>query len=104
MNFAPSSEAINLNLSGLSIYQVAHAYIKKTAAGEVNINVDGDFSFGAPTGQDGCNLDIGAYDGFIDSVRANNFKLPNALDLTITFYAYRVDFASTDIRNTYNNA
>ena len=104
MNFAPSSEAINLNLSGLSIYQVAHAYIKKTAAGEVNINVDGDFSFGAPTGQYGCNLDIGAYDGFIDSVRANNFKLPNALDLTITFYAYRVDFASTDIRNTYNNA
>lgn len=104
MNFAPSSEAINLNLSGLSIYQVAHAYIKKTAAGEVNINVDGDFSFGSPTAQVGCNLDVGAYDGFIDSVRANNFKLPNALDLTITFYAYRVDFASTDIRNTYNNA
>lgn len=70
----------------------------------VNINIDGDFSFGAPTSQSDCNLNVGAYDGFIDSVRANNFKLPNALDLTIAFYAHRVDFASTDLRNTYNNA
>lgn len=70
----------------------------------VNINIVGDFSFGAPTGQSGCNLNVGADDSFIDSVRANNFKLPNALDLTIAFYAHRVDFASTDLRNTYNNA
>lgn len=103
INFAPA-EVINLNLSSLSIYQIAHTYINKTTSGVVNINIDGDFSFGAPTGQSGCNLNVGAYDGFIDSVRANNFKLPNALDLTIAFYAYRVDFASTDLRNTYNNA
>ena len=103
INFAPA-EVINLNLSSLSIYQIAHTYINKTTSGVVNINIDGDFSFGAPTGQSGCNLNVGAYDGFIDSVRANNFKLPNALDLTIDFYAHRVDFASTDLRNTYNNA
>lgn len=103
INFAPA-EVINLNLSSLSIYQIAHTYINKTTSGVVNINIDGDFSFGAPTGQSGCNLNVGAYDGFIDSVRANNFKLPNALDLTIAFYAHRVDFASTDLRNTYNNA
>lgn len=103
INFAPA-EVINLNLSSLSIYQIAHTYINKTTSGVVNINIDGDFSFGAPTGQSDCNLNVGAYDGFIDSVRANNFKLPNALDLTIAFYAYRVDFASTDLRNTYNNA
>ena len=103
INFAPA-EVINLNLSSLSIYQIAHTYINKTTSGVVNINIDGDFSFGAPTGQLGCNLNVGAYDGFIDSVRANNFKLPNALDLTIDFYAHRVDFASTDLRNTYNNA
>lgn len=103
INFAPA-EVINLNLSSLSIYQIAHTYINKTTSGVVNINIDGDFSFGAPTGQLGCNLNVGAYDGFIDSVRANNFKLPNALDLTIAFYAHRVDFASTDLRNTYNNA
>lgn len=103
INFAPA-EVINLNLSSLSIYQIAHTYINKTTSGVVNINIDGDFSFGAPTSQSGCNLNVGAYDGFIDSVRANNFKLPNALDLTIAFYAYRVDFASTDLRNTYNNA
>lgn len=103
INFAPA-EVINLNLSSLSIYQIAHTYINKTTSGVVNINIDGDFSFGAPTGQSDCNLNVGAYDGFIDSVRANNFKLPNALDLTIAFYAHRVDFASTDLRNTYNNA
>ena len=103
INFAPA-EVINLNLSSLSIYQIAHTYINKTTSGVVNINIDGDFSFGAPTSQSGCNLNVGAYDGFIDSVRANNFKLPNALDLTIAFYAHRVDFASTDLRNTYNNA
>lgn len=103
INFAPA-EVINLNLSSLSIYQIAHTYINKTTSGVVNINIDGDFSFGAPTGQSGCNLNVGAYDGFIDSVRANNFKLPNALDLTIAFYAHRVDFASTNLRNTYNNA
>lgn len=103
INFAPA-EVINLNLSSLSIYQIAHTYINKTTSGVVNINIVGDFSFGAPTGQLGCNLNVGAYDGFIDSVRANNFKLPNALDLTIAFYAHRVDFASTDLRNTYNNA
>lgn len=103
INFAPA-EVINLNLSSLSIYQIAHTYINKTTSGVVNINIDGDFSFGAPTGQSGCNLNVGAYDGFIDSVRVNNFKLPNALDLTIDFYAHRVDFASTDLRNTYNNA
>lgn len=103
INFAPA-EVINLNLSSLSIYQIAHTYINKTTSGVVNINIDGDFSFGAPTSQSDCNLNVGAYDGFIDSVRANNFKLPNALDLTIAFYAHRVDFASTDLRNTYNNA
>lgn len=103
INFAPA-EVINLNLSSLSIYQIAHTYINKTTSGVVNINIDGDFSFGAPTGQSGCNLNVGAYDGFIDSVRADNFKLPNALDLTIDFYAHRVDFSSTDLRNTYNNA
>lgn len=103
INFAPA-EVINLNLSSLSIYQIAHTFINKTTSGVVNININGDFSFGAPTGQSGCNLNVGAYDGFIDSVRANNFKLPNALDLTIDFYAHRVDFASTDLRNTYNNA
>ena len=103
INFEPA-EVINLNLSSLSIYQIAHTYINKTTSGVVNINIDGDFSFGAPTGQSGCELNVGAYDGFIDSVRANNFKLPNALDLTITFYAHRVDFSSTDLRNTYNNA
>lgn len=103
INFAPA-EVINLNLSSLSIYQIAHTYINKTTSGVVNINIDGDFSFGAPTGQSNCKLNVGAYDGFIDSVRANNFKLPNALDLTIAFYAHRVDFASTDLRNTYNNA
>ncbi len=103
INFEPA-EVINLNLSSLSIYQIAHTYINKTTSGVVNINIDGDFSFGAPTGQSGCNLNVGAYNGFIDSVRANNFKLPNALDLTIAFYAHRVDFASTDLRNTYNNA
>lgn len=102
INFAPA-EVINLNLSSLSIYQIAHTYINKTTSGVVNINIDGDFSFGAPTSQSDCNLNVGAYDGFIDSVRANNFKLPNALDLTIAFYAHRVDFASTDLRNTYNN-
>ena len=103
INFAPA-EVINLNLSSLSIYQIAHTYINKTTSGVVNINIDGDFSFGAPKSQSDCNLNVGAYDGFIDSVRANNFKLPNALDLTIAFYAHRVDFASTDLRNTYNNA
>lgn len=103
INFAPA-EVINLNLSSLSIYQIAHTYINKTTSGVVNINIDGDFSFAAPTSQSDCNLNVGAYDGFIDSVRANNFKLPNALDLTIAFYAHRVDFASTDLRNTYNNA
>ena len=103
INFAPA-EVINLNLSSLSIYQIAHTFINKTTSGVVNININGDFSFGAPTGQSGCNLNVGAYDGFIDSVRADNFKLPNALDLTIDFYAHRVDFASTDLRNTYNNA
>ena len=103
INFEPA-EVINLNLSSLSIYQIAHTYINKTTSGVVNINIDGDFSFGAPTGQSGCELNVGAYDGFIDSVKANNFKLPNALDLTIAFYAHRVDFASTDLRNTYNNA
>lgn len=103
INFAPA-EVVNLNLSSLSIYQIAHTYINKTTSGVVNINIDGDFSFGAPTSQSDCNLNVGAYDGFIDSVRANNFKLPNALDLTIAFYAHRVDFASTDLRNTYNNA
>ena len=103
INFAPA-EVINLNLSSLSIYQIAHTYINKTTSGVVNINIDGDFSFGAPTSQSDCNLNVGAYDGFIDSVRANNFKLPNALDLTIAFYAHRVDFASTDLRNTYKNA
>lgn len=103
INFAPA-EVINLNLSSLSIYQIAHTFINKTTSGVVNININGDFSFGAPTGQSDCNLNVGAYDGFIDSVRANNFKLPNALDLTIDFYAHRVDFASTDLRNTYNNA
>lgn len=103
INFAPA-EIINLNLSSLSIYQIAHTYINKTTSGVVNINIDGDFSFAAPTSQSDCNLNVGAYDGFIDSVRANNFKLPNALDLTIAFYAHRVDFASTDLRNTYNNA
>ena len=103
INFAPA-EVINLNLSSLSIYQIAHTFINKTTSGVVNININGDFSFGAPTGQSGCNLNVGAYDGFIDSVRADNFKLPNALDLTIDFYAHRVDFSSTDLRNTYNNA
>ena len=103
INFAPA-EVINLNLSSLSIYLIAHTYINKTTSGEVNINIDGDFSFGAPTAQAGCNLNVGAYDGFIDSIRATNFKLPNVLDLTVTFYVHRVDFASTDIRNTYNNA
>ena len=103
INFAPA-EVINLNLSSLSIYQIAQTYINKTTSGVVNINIDGDFSFGAPTSQSNCKLNVGADDGFIDSVRANNFKLPNALDLTIAFYAHRVDFASTDLRNTYNNA
>ena len=103
INFAPA-EVINLNLSSLSIYQIAHTFINKTTSGVVNININGDFSFGAPTGQSGCNLNVGAKDGFIDSVRADNFKLPNALDLTIDFYAHRVDFSSTDLRNTYNNA
>ena len=63
INFAPA-EVINLNLSSLSIYQIAHTYINKTTSGVVNINIDGDFSFGAPTSQSGCDLNVGAYDGF----------------------------------------
>ena len=103
MDFAPA-EVINLNLSSLDIRQVAHTYVGKTTAGSVNINIDGDFTVSPPSGQASCNFDLGSYDGFIDSVRANNFKMSSVLDIAVTFCVHKADFASTDIRNTYNNA
>ncbi len=100
VNFADAEE-ININLASVNFSQIAHTYLAKTTAGRVNINVSGNFAFTCPGGQSGCNLDIGAYDGFIDSVSADSFNMrEDALDLTVNMYAYKTDFASTRITNT----
>jgi len=99
VNFADAEE-INLNLASLTLSQIAHVYMAKTTAGRVNINVSGNFTFTC-TGNQVCNLDMGSYDGFIDSVSADAFNMrEDALDLTVNIYAYKTDFASTRITNT----
>ena len=99
VNFADAEE-INLNLASLTLSQIAHVYMAKTTAGRVNINVSGNFTFTC-TGNQVCNLDMGSYNGFIDSVSADAFNMrEDALDLTVNIYAYKTDFASTRITNT----
>ena len=100
VNFADAEE-ININLASINLSQIAHTYLAKTTAGRVNINVSGSFTFTCPRNQSGCNLDVGAYDGFIDSVSADSFNMrENVLDLTVNMYVYKADFASTRITNT----
>lgn len=99
VNFADAEE-INLNLASLTLSQIAHVYFAKTTAGRVNINVSGNFTLTCP-GAQACNLDVGSYDGFIDSVSADAFNMrEDVLDLTVNIYAYKTDFASTRITNT----
>lgn len=100
INFADAEE-ININLDSVNFSQIAHTYLAKTTAERVNINVSGNFTFNCPGNQSGCNLDVGAYDGFIDSVSAGSFLMrEDVLDLTVNMYAHKADFASTRITNT----
>ena len=96
-----SDREINLNLSSLDLYQIAHTSFEKTGTGKVNINVAGSFAFRCPSSQStGCDLNIGSYDSFIDSVTAGSFEMGSTISLAVNIYAYRVDFASTRITNT----
>lgn len=93
------AENIDLNLSSLTLSQIAHMYIKKTTAGSVNINVGGTITI-TPPQQGGVNLDLGAYDGFIDSISADTLNIRDVLDISVNMYAYSTDFASTVMTNT----
>lgn len=94
------AENIDLNLSSLTLYQIAHMYLKKTTAGSVNINVGGTITIAPPRNQGGVNLDLGAYDGFIDSISAGTLNIRDVLDISVNMYAYSTDFASTVMTNT----
>lgn len=94
------AENIDLNLSSLTLYQIAHMYLKKTTAGSVNINVGGTITIAPPRNQGGVNLDLGAYDGFIDSISADSLNIRDVLDISVNMYAYSTDFASTVMTNT----
>lgn len=94
------AENIDLNLSSLTLSQIAHMYLKKTTAGSVNINVGGTISINPPGNQKGVNLDLGAYDGFIDSISADSLNIRDVLDISVNMYAYSTDFASTVMTNT----
>lgn len=94
------AENIDLNLSSLTLYQIAHMHIKKTTAGSVNINVGGTITIAPPRNQGGVNLDLGAYDGFIDSISAETLNIRDVLDISVNMYAYSTDFASTVMTNT----
>lgn len=93
------AENIDLNLSSLTLSQIAHMYIKKTTAGSVNINVGGTITI-TPPQQKGVNLDLGAYDGFIDSISADSLNIRDVLDISVNMYAYSTDFASAVMTNT----
>lgn len=94
------AENIDLNLSSLTLYQIAHMYLKKTTAGSVNINVGGTITIAPPRNQGGVNLDLGAYDGFIDSISAETLNIRDVLDISVNMYAYSTNFASTVMTNT----
>lgn len=94
------AENIDLNLSSLTLSQIAHMYLKKTTAGSVNINVGGTITITPPGNQKGVNLDLGAYDGFIDSISADTLNIRDVLDISVNMYAYSTDFASTVMTNT----
>ena len=94
------AEKIDLNLSSLTLSQIAHMYIKKTTAGSVNINVGGTITITPPRNQKEVNLDLGAYDGFIDSISAGTLNIRDVLDISVNMYAYSTDFASTVMTNT----
>lgn len=94
------AENIDLNLSSLTLYQIAHMYLKKTTAGSVNINVGGTITIAPPRNQGGVNLDLGAYDGFIDSISAESLNIRDVLDISVNMYAYSTDFSSTVMTNT----
>lgn len=94
------AENIDLNLSSLTLSQIAHMYLKKTTAGCVNINVGGTISITPPGNQKGVNLDLGAYNGFIDSISAESLNIRDVLDISVNMYAYSTDFASTVMTNT----
>lgn len=81
------AENIDLNLSSLTLYQIAHMYLKKTTAGSVNINVGGTITIAPPRNQGGVNLDLGAYDGFIDSISAETLNIRDVLDISVNMYA-----------------
>lgn len=91
---------IDLNLSSLTLYQIAHMYLKKTTAGSVNINVGGTITIAPPRNQGGVNLDLGAYDGFIDSISAETLNIRDVLDISVNMHAYSTDFSSTVMTNT----
>lgn len=94
------AENIDLNLSSLTLSQIAHMYLKKTNAGSVNINVGGTITITPPGNQKDVNLDLGAYDGFIDSISADTLNIRDVLDISVNMYAYSTDFASTVMTNT----
>ena len=94
------AENIDLNLSSLTLSQIAHMYLKKTTAGCVNINVGGTISITPPGNQKGVNLDLGAYNGFIDSISAESLNIRDVLDISVNMYAYSTDFGSTVMTNT----
>ena len=94
------AENIDLNLSSLTLSQIAHMYLKKTTAGCVNINVGGTISINPPGNQKSVNLDLGAYNGFIDSISAESLNIRDVLDISVNMYAYSTDFGSTVMKNT----
>ena len=85
------AENIDLNLSSLTLSQIAHMYIKKTSAGSVNINVGGTITITPPRNQKEVNLDLGAYDGFIDSISAGTLNIRDVLDISVNMYAYSTE-------------
>lgn len=94
------AENIDLNLSSLRLHEIAHICLKKTTAGSVNINVGGTINITSPGKQKGVTLDLGVYNGFIDSISAESLNIRDVLDISVNMYAYSTDFASTVITNT----